>query len=118
MAFGIDDLIAEGLKLVNKYIPDPEQRAKAAAELQASAERLRTAQIQLNTAETQNGSILGKWRGGLGWILAVSAGYQLVVQPVLISILLAIDHTFPVDKMPKLEWQELGRLLLGILGLS
>lgn len=34
MAFGLDDIIAEGLKIINKYIPDPEQRAQAEAEHQ------------------------------------------------------------------------------------
>lgn len=33
MAFGIDDVIGEGLKLINKFIPDPAQRAAAELEV-------------------------------------------------------------------------------------
>ena len=118
MAFGIDDAIAAGLKILDKFIPDPAERAKAAAEFQASLERLRIAQIGLNTAEVQSGSWLGKWRGALGWGLALSAIYQFMLHPFLVAILLAFNNDFPVDRLPKLDWKQLGSLLLGMLGLG
>lgn len=118
MAFGLDDLIAEGLKILNKYIPDPAEAAKASSEMRATGERLRLAQIDLDKAETQNGSILGKWRGALGWGLALSAIYQLMFHPFLVAILLAFNNNFPVERLPKLDWKELGGLLAGMLGLG
>lgn len=33
MAFGLDDVLNEGLKLVNKFIPDPAKQAEAALEV-------------------------------------------------------------------------------------
>ena len=33
MAFGIDDAIAAGLRIVEKFVPDPEARSAAEAEL-------------------------------------------------------------------------------------
>ncbi len=117
MAFGLDDAIAEGLKIVNKFITDPAEKAKAEAEYLNVMTQLKLAQIDLNKAETQNGSWLGKWRGGLGWMLAISATYQLMVQPFIVAVILWITPAFPVEKMPKLEWQELGKLLLGMLGI-
>lgn len=118
MAFGIDDAIAAGLKVLDKFIPDPEARARAAQEYQLSMERLRVAQIELNKAETQNGSWLGKWRGALGWGCAASAIYQLMLHPILVGVVLLFNPAFPVEKLPKLEWQQLGQLLMGMLGLG
>lgn len=115
---GFDDAIAAGLDILKRYIPDPEQRAKAAAELEKEITARRVAQIQLNTAETMNGSWLGKWRGFLGWGCACSAIYQLILQPFMVFFILIFQPNFPVEKMPKLEWQQLGQLLMGMLGLS
>lgn len=116
--FGIDDAIAAGLKVLDKFIPDPAEKAKAAAEFQGSMERLRIAQINLNAEEVKSGSWLGKWRGALGWGLTASALYQLILQPFAVTILLAFQPDFPTDKLPKLDWAELGRVLMGMLGLS
>ena len=116
--FGIDDAVAAGLKILDKFIPDPAERAKAAAELQASMERLRIAQVNLNAEEVRSGSFLGKWRGGLGWVLAGSFAYQLVFHPFMVAIILLFDETFPVQKLPVLDWKQLGSVLLGMLGLG
>jgi hypothetical protein len=116
--FGIDDAIAAGLKILDKFIPDPAERAKAASEFQGSMERLRVAQINLNAEEVKSGHWLGKWRGALGWGLTASAIYQFMAHPFLVAILLALDHTFPVERLPKLDWKQLGSLLLGMLGLA
>lgn len=116
--FGIDDAIAAGLKVLDKFIPDPAEKAKAAAEFQGSMERLRIAQINLNAEEVKSGSWLGKWRGALGWGLTASALYQLILIHFITSIILIFNPAFPVEKLPKLEWAELGKLLLGMLGLA
>jgi hypothetical protein len=42
----------------------------------------------------------------------------LPFHPLLVGIVLLFDETFPVDKLPKLEWQELGKILMGMLGLG
>lgn len=118
MAFGFDDAIAQGLAIINKFIPDPAEKAKAAAEYQETMARLRLAQIDLNKAETGNGSILGKWRGALGWGLAFSVVYQFILYPFLVAVLLYTDNNFPVNSLPVLEWKQLGSLLLGMLGLG
>lgn len=118
MAFGIDDAIAAGLAIINKYIPDPAEKAKAAAEFESQVTARRNAQLAVDTAEIQSGSMLGKWRGALGWGLAGSAIYQFMLHPFLVAIILWITPTFPVEKLPKLDWQSLGSVLLGMLGLG
>lgn len=119
--------VAEGI--LDRIFPDPDKRAAAQLDLvklQQSGELaklaaitdLAKAQIALNTAEVQSGSLLGKWRGFLGWGLACSAIYQLILSPLLVSILLAFDHSFPVEKLPRLDWKALGSLLMGMLGIG
>lgn len=118
-----------GMDLIERFFPDPEKKAAAQLELLKMKEtgdlaklnsftELAKAQIALNTAEVQSGSLLGKWRGFLGWGLACSAVYQLMVFPLLVTIIVWITPTFPVEKLPKLDWKELGSLLMGLLGIG
>jgi len=44
--FGIDDIINVGMKVLDKVIPDPEQKAKAQLDLQALAQKGELAHIQ------------------------------------------------------------------------
>ena len=125
----ISGLVQAAQSLIERWFPDPSVAAEKKLELAkleqsgelaklAAFTDLAKAQIALNTAEVQSGSLLGKWRGFLGWGLACSAIYQLILSPLLISILLAFDHSFPVEKLPRLDWKALGSLLMGMLGIS
>lgn len=118
-----------GEKLIERFFPDPQKQAEQKLELlklQESGELARLAsftdlakaQIALNTAEVQSGSLLGKWRGGLGWVLAGSLAYQLVLHPFMVAIILMFDDQFPVEKLPLLDWKQLGSVLLGMLGIG
>lgn len=122
-------LLEVGKRLIDHWFPDPNVAAEKKLELAkmeqdgrlanlASFTELAKAQIGLNTAEVQSGHWLGRWRGGLGWVLAGSMAYQLVLHPFLVSIILIFDETFPVDKLPKLDWKQLGSVLLGMLGIG
>lgn len=122
-------LVEAARKLIDHWFPDPNIAADKKLELAkleqsgelarlAASTDLARAQIGLNTAEVQSGHWLGKWRGALGWGLALSAIYQLILVHFIVFIALAISPTFPVEKLPKLDWQELGKLLMGMLGLS
>ena len=125
----LSGLFQVGEKLIEHFFPDPQKQAEAkldllklqeAGDLQrlAAETDIAKAQIDLDKAEVQSGSLLGKWRGFLGWGLAGSAIYQLVVQPFMVTIILLFSPTFPVDKLPKLDWQQLGHILMGMLGIS
>ena len=45
--FGIDDIISVGMKVLDKVIPDPEQKAKAQLDLQTLAQQGELAHIML-----------------------------------------------------------------------
>jgi hypothetical protein len=118
MAFGIDDAVAAGLKILDKFIPDPAEKAKAALEMRQLLQQVALAQIDLNKAEVASARWLGQWRGALGWGLVASLVYQFILYPFLIATILILDPAFPVERLPVLDWKELGSLLIGMLGLS
>lgn len=55
MAFGVDDLLAVGAKIIDKVIPDPEQKAKAQLALIEAQQRgeLEAVKIQLSGILTE-----------------------------------------------------------------
>ena len=118
MAFGIDDAVAAGLRILDKFIPDPESKARAAIELRQLLNQVALAQIDLNKAEVASGRWLGQWRGALGWGLVASLVYQFILYPFLIAAILLFDPAFPVERLPVLDWKQLGSVLLGMLGLG
>ena len=60
MAFGIDDAIAAGLKIIDKFIPDPELKAKAAQEMESSRKELIIANLEADNVEAQE--ISKRWQ--------------------------------------------------------
>ena len=51
--FGLDDIVGAGLKILDKVIPDPEQKAKAQLELQKLANDGHLAELQADMNEQQ-----------------------------------------------------------------
>jgi hypothetical protein len=117
----IDFLLGEAKEVIDRVVPDKEAAAKAKQALDEkkhdNSVTLGLQQILTNIEEIKSGHWLGKWRGALGWGLALSAIYQLVAVHFLVSAILIFNPAFPVEKLPKLDWQELGKLLMGMLGI-
>lgn len=116
MAFGIDTVIGEGLKIINKWIPDPAEKAKAEAELRASLQAWDQQQNQVNAVEAANSSLfVSGWRPAIGWTCAGALFYQYVFTPLAMwgaSIL-----QYPLPKPPTLD-DVLWQLLFGMLGMG
>jgi hypothetical protein len=64
MAFGLDDAIAAALKVVDKFIPDPELKAKMAKELEDNKKDMMIANLQADNVEAQE--ITKRWQADLG----------------------------------------------------
>ena len=112
MAFGIDDAINAGLQIVNKFIPDPNQRAEAEASLRASLQQWDQAQTTVNANEAQNPSIfVSGWRPAIGWVGAFGLAYQYLVHPFAYG---AGWHDLPVLDSSLME---LVTAMLGMAGL-
>lgn len=65
--FGFDDIIGQGLKIINKFVPDSEQAAKLEAELQSEFMKYESKfvsyQRDIITAEAKSESYLARnWR--------------------------------------------------------
>jgi hypothetical protein len=85
--FGIDDIISVGMKLVDKLIPDPAQKAQAQLELAKLAQDGKLADIQADMNEQNN--VSERWKADLAsdsWLsknirpmslIAIFTGYFL-----------------------------------------
>jgi hypothetical protein len=65
MAFGLDDIVATGLKIIDKFIPDPAEKAKAESELRSWLGSLDLAQMEVNKAEAESASVFKRWVASL-----------------------------------------------------
>jgi len=122
---GILGMLLPGLtpvvqKLVD-LIPDPNARAKAAAEAQ---ERLLTvlsqadlAQLEVNKAEAQSGSLfVAGWRPAIGWVCAAALAYQYIFRPAATGLfdVLGLTHAPVLIGLDENLWQ----LMLAMLGMG
>ena len=112
MAFGLDDAINAGLQIVNKFIPDPNQRAEAEAALRTSLQQWDAQQTQVNANEAQSSSVfVSGWRPAIGWVGALGLAYQYLLRPVAVG---AGWHDLPTLDSSLME---LVTAMLGMAGL-
>lgn len=114
-------LIAPVTGLLDKFVPDADERARLAHEIATMAEKqaheLALAQIEVNKAEAASGSVFkGGWRPFIGWVCGVAFAYHFVVQPFLIFIALTLGAQLP--PLPEFEMASLMTVLGGLLGLG
>ena len=110
MAFGIDDAIAAGLKVLDKFVPDPNAKAQYEAELRDALRQWDQQQSDTNTAEASNPNLfVSGWRPAIGWIGAAGLAYQYIVRPLAIG---AGAHDLPPLDASVME------LVIAMLGLG
>jgi hypothetical protein len=116
MSFGIDDAIAAGLQVLNKFVPDPEARAKAEADLRASLQAWDKQQNDVNAVEAANPNLFTSgWRPFIGWTCGAALAYQYVAAPVLMWA--ALSAGFHPAAPPKLD-DTLWQLVFTMLGMG
>ena len=114
-------LIGPVSTLLDKFIPDADERARLAHEIATMAEKqaheLALAQIEVNKAEASSGSTFkGGWRPFIGWVCGVAFAYHFVAQPLMIFIALTLGVQLP--PLPEFEMASLMTVLGGLLGLG
>lgn len=115
--FGIDDAIAAGLKVLDKFIPDQAEKAKAEAELRSSLQAWDSSQTQVNAVEASNANLfISGWRPAIGWICAFALLYSYILIPFTIWTF-AFVLGKPVPKFPVLD-NNLWELMFGLLGMA
>ena len=116
MAFGIDDAIAAGLKVLDKFIPDPEAKARAESELRTALQGWDAGQMAVNAAEAANPSVFTSgWRPWIGWVCGAALAFQYVVAPLAVWLSAVVGHPLPVP--PSLD-NILLELMFGMLGMG
>jgi hypothetical protein len=117
----IFDLISPVVNLLDKFIPDANERQKLAHEIatlaQKQAHENAMAQIEVNKAEAASNSIFkGGWRPFIGWVCGIAFAYHFVLQPVLIFMMTFLGH--PIPDLPEFDMASLMTVLGGLLGLG
>lgn len=101
-------------------IPDPAERAKQAAalekEIRDADQAIIMAQNATNLEEAKSDSIfVSGWRPFVGWILAATLAWQLLISQMIAFIL----NSFGYDpKLPVLDGSYISMLLIPLLGLG
>lgn len=102
--------------ILDKWIPDAQQRVEAEQALWKAQQDVTIAQIEVNKIEAGSQSIfVAGWRPAVGWMCCIAYGYHFILQQFLAFVLAAFGHSVA---LPPLDISELGILLFGMLGLG
>lgn len=115
-----DMLISPVTKLLDKVIPDADERYRLAHEIATLAERqaheIAKEQIKTNQVEAAHRSLfVAGWRPGAGWICVSGLGFNYIVVP-LGNFYLALSGSSVI--IPSLDLSEMMPVLMGMLGLG
>ena len=111
----VESVVSLGVKLLDRIIPDPAQKAQAQLELikleQSGELAIMTAQTDINKVEAASTSMfVAGWRPFIGWVCGLALAYQYLVRPFVVAFL-------PEFQFPGLD-NNLWELMMGMLGLG
>ena len=107
--------------LLDKFIPDADEKARIAHELATMSEKhaqeLALSQIEVNKAEAASGSIFkGGWRPAVGWVCAIAFAYHFIVKDLVVFVCAASGVELP--DLPEFDMGTLLTVLGGMLGIG
>jgi hypothetical protein len=113
-------LIAPVTKLLDKFIPDADEKARLAHEIATLAERqaheLAKAQIEVNRTEAAHKSLfVAGWRPATGWICASGLAFNYICVPLGNFTLALLQNPILI---PSLDLSQMLPVLMGMLGLG
>ena len=116
----LEVLIGPVTGLLDKFIPDADERNRLAHEISTMAERhaqeLAKAQIEVNKEEAKSTSLfVSGWRPAVGWVCVTGMGFNFVCMPLgnFACALAGVDIS-----LPPLNLSEMMPVLMGRLGLG
>ena len=117
----LDALIGPVTGLLDKFIPDADERARLAHEIATMSERhaqeLAKGQLEVNKAEAAHKSLfVAGWRPFVGWTCGVALAWHFVGQPLVVFGIAVAGVDTP--ELPTFEMESLLTVLLGMLGLG
>ena len=116
----IELLINPITSLLDKFIPDADEKAKLAHEIATLAERqaheIAKAQIEVNKTEAASASLfVSGWRPAVGWVCVGGLGFNFLIVPLGNFYLNITGSTIVI---PALDLSQMMTVLLGMLGLG
>jgi len=119
----LSNLIGPVTGLLDKVVPDADERAKLAHEIATMSERhaqeALLGQLEINKAEAASGSLFkGGWRPCVGWVCALAFGYQFLIYPIAGAIYGHFGAYHFDDIAPQLDMGPLMTVLGGLLGIG
>lgn len=117
----VNTLVGPVSNILDKFVEDKDQKAKLAHEIATMSDRhaqeIALAQISVNAAEAQSGSLFkGGWRPCVGWVCAIAFFYHFVGQPLIIFIVALAGAEIP--DLPNFDMNTLLTVLGGMLGIG
>jgi hypothetical protein len=117
----IASLIGPVSSILDKVIPDADEKAKLAHQLatmaDTHAQQALLAQLEINKAEAASGSLFkGGWRPFVGWVCGIALLYHFILSPLIIFgvTLTGVD----IPPIPEFDMGSLMTVLMGMLGLG
>jgi hypothetical protein len=112
-------ILEVGRTILDRFIPDPAEKAKAEMEMlrMAADGELKQviAQLEINAKEAQHPSVwVAGWRPGAGWMGVGGFGYAVILQPLLTWV--ASIQGWPAP--PAIDTDLLWVVLSGMLGIG
>jgi hypothetical protein len=96
-------------------IPDPDKKQRMMIELVDTLPRLDVAQLDVNRAEAQHGSVfVAGWRPFIGWVLGVGIGYSFLIAPILGGLIALWRPGFSMPVVDEHLWE----LVFAMLGMG
>lgn len=85
------DPLTTGLNIINKFIPDREEKMKAEADLRESIQKDNASQNAINLEQAKHDSLfISGPRPFLMWVCGFGVAYSILVRPILQDALTAI----------------------------
>ena len=117
----ITAILEAGGKIIDKFVPDPNSRAKAKEELEAQTSsqefQLLLGQIEVNKEEAKSESLFKSgWRPFIGWTCGFSLVYAGIIEPI--SRFIAMVLFKYIGPFPIIDTQLTIQILLALLGIA
>ena len=117
----LNTLVGPVTNILDKVIEDKDQKAKLAHELatmaDTHAQQLALAQVEVNKAEAQSGSVFkGGWRPFVGWVCGIALLYHFILSPCILFVVAFTGVEIP--PIPEFDMSSLLTVLMGMLGLG
>lgn len=122
-ALGVKGVVESIAPIIDELFTTEEERSKAKARLLELSMKGDLAQVALNKQEADHDSLfVAGWRPAVGWICVLALAMSFLVFPLVQTGVVYYTYftgeQVPIDGLPELDWQTLGPILLGMLGLG